>query len=207
MKIQNYQNKKSTGRLGKLCTLNFKLLTKGGFTLVETLVAISVLMVAVASPLTIAQKSLSSALYAKDQTTAFFLAQDAVEYLKYVRLLESDGDWTDAESIANCISSSEGTPDRWCRVDTRREPDQAFFSCDANPIECPRLTFNTEGRVYGHEPENGTTIKNSLFSRRFTLIPVTDQPDAMRVLLEMRWLFGALGERDITINTLLYNWR
>ncbi len=42
MKIQNYQNKKSTGQLGKLCTLNFKLLTKGGFTLVELMVTITV---------------------------------------------------------------------------------------------------------------------------------------------------------------------
>ncbi len=207
MKIQNYQNKKSTGRFGKLCTLNFKLLNKGGFTLVETLVAISVLMVAVASPLTIAQKSLSSALYAKDQTTAFFLAQDAVEYLKYVRLLESDGNWTDADSIASCISDAEGAPNSWCRVDTRKEPTEAFMQCDESSTLCPRLTFNTETRIYGHDTENGTNIKNSLYSRRFTLIPVVDQPDAMRVLLEIRWLFGALGERDVTINTLLYNWR
>ena len=40
-----------------------------GFTLIETLVAISLLLIAVASPLTIAQKGLASAIYAKDRSS------------------------------------------------------------------------------------------------------------------------------------------
>ncbi|MBM2817476.1 MAG: seg [Parcubacteria group bacterium] len=59
--------------------LQAKKLLFGGFTLIETLVAISILMVAVASPLTIAQKGLASAIYAKDQIIASYLAQDAIE--------------------------------------------------------------------------------------------------------------------------------
>jgi prepilin-type N-terminal cleavage/methylation domain-containing protein len=56
-----------------------------GFTLVETLVAVLLLTVAIAGPLTIISKSLITALVAKDQVTAFFLAQDAVEYVRFVR--------------------------------------------------------------------------------------------------------------------------
>jgi prepilin-type N-terminal cleavage/methylation domain-containing protein len=56
-----------------------------GFTLVETLIAISVLALAIVGPLTIAQEGLQAALISKDQITAFYLAQDAIEYIRYAR--------------------------------------------------------------------------------------------------------------------------
>ncbi len=53
-----------------------------GFTIIETLVAITILMISIAGPLTIAQKSLMAAIYAKDQVTASYLAQDLMEDIK-----------------------------------------------------------------------------------------------------------------------------
>ena len=62
---------------------NFK--DKKGFTIIETLVAITILMISIAGPLTIAQKGFNAGIYAKDQVTASYLAQDAMEYIKNVR--------------------------------------------------------------------------------------------------------------------------
>ncbi len=56
-----------------------------GFTLIETLVAVLLLVSAVAGPLTIASKGLTAAITARDQMIAFYLAQDGVEYVRYVR--------------------------------------------------------------------------------------------------------------------------
>lgn len=56
-----------------------------GFTLIETLVAVLLLTTSIAGPLTLASKGLSAALVARDQMIAFYLAQDAVEYVRYVR--------------------------------------------------------------------------------------------------------------------------
>lgn len=53
-----------------------------GFTIIETLVAITILMISIAGPLTIAQKSLMAAIYAKDQVIASYLAQDLMEDIK-----------------------------------------------------------------------------------------------------------------------------
>ena len=51
----------------------------------ETLIAVLVLSLAITGPLTIAQKGLQAALISKDQDTAFYLARDAVEYVRFVR--------------------------------------------------------------------------------------------------------------------------
>ncbi len=56
-----------------------------GFTLLEALMAVSILMVAVVAPITVSQKGLSSAVYAKNQMVASYLAQDAIEYIKNKR--------------------------------------------------------------------------------------------------------------------------
>jgi prepilin-type N-terminal cleavage/methylation domain-containing protein len=56
-----------------------------GFTLMETLIAVFVLSLAITGPFMIAQKGLQAGLISKDQITAFYLAQDAIEYIRYAR--------------------------------------------------------------------------------------------------------------------------
>ena len=61
------------------------IMNKKGFTIIETLVAVTILMISIAGPLTIAQKSLMASIYARDQVTASFLAQDFIEKIKNER--------------------------------------------------------------------------------------------------------------------------
>ena len=56
-----------------------------GFTIVEPLVAIAILMIAVAGPLVAASRSLNSALYSRDQMIGSFLAQETMEVIKSQR--------------------------------------------------------------------------------------------------------------------------
>lgn len=56
-----------------------------GFTLVETLVAISILSLSIVATFTAVQNGLQNSLIAKDQTTAFYLAQEAMEFIKNKR--------------------------------------------------------------------------------------------------------------------------
>ncbi len=57
----------------------------GGFTIVETLIAIAVLMIAIAGPLVVATKGLTSANYSKNQMIASYLAQESMEVVKSTR--------------------------------------------------------------------------------------------------------------------------
>ena len=54
---------------------------ESGFTLIETFVAIVVLMVAVLGPMALLSKALQDSRYIKDEITATFLAQEGVELM------------------------------------------------------------------------------------------------------------------------------
>ncbi len=76
-----------------------------GFTLIETLLAVLLLATAIAGPLTIASKGLSAALVAKDQISAFYLAQDAMEQVRFIRDSNTlgGGDWLTGAGAASGI--------------------------------------------------------------------------------------------------------
>ena len=59
--------------------------TERGFTLVETLVAITILLIVIVGPMTIASRGMQTAFYAGDQTTAIYLAQEGIEHIQRLR--------------------------------------------------------------------------------------------------------------------------
>ncbi|HEX8993663.1 MAG TPA: hypothetical protein VF803_00230, partial [Candidatus Paceibacterota bacterium] len=77
-----------------------------GFTLIESFVAITILVTAIAGPLSIASNSLRAALVASNQVSASFLAQEAIEYIRYTRDSNrlSGNAWT--TYLNNCISAN-----------------------------------------------------------------------------------------------------
>ncbi len=113
-------------------TNKFKIKIAAGFTLIETLVAVVILATAIAGPLTIASKGLSAALVAKNQTTAEFLAQDAVEYVRFVRDSNrlTNKSWL---TRLNSCTSADGTAS--CIIDSLAD---SVTVCSAT---CPKFIF------------------------------------------------------------------
>lgn len=62
-----------------------KKFTTSGFTLIETLVAITIVTVAVSGAFFTANSSMVAASIARDQLTASYLAQEGIEYVRMMR--------------------------------------------------------------------------------------------------------------------------
>lgn len=56
-----------------------------GFTLIETMVAVTILTLSIAGPLFTASRTMIAAQIARDQLTASYLAQEGVEYVRAMR--------------------------------------------------------------------------------------------------------------------------
>ncbi|MEN9913181.1 MAG: hypothetical protein RLY66_589 [Candidatus Parcubacteria bacterium] len=141
-----------------------------GFTLVETLVAIAVLMIAIAGPLVIATKGLTAALYSKDQMIASFLAQESMEVIKNIHdnnIAEMDvNNWL--EGIDACGESSP---------------------CDAGGASSPRVvSCDDDGCPIYYSESSGYNANNTgsitQFKRRFWLEPVSSVEILVHVLVD-----------------------
>ncbi len=84
----NYSTRTMTNKISNARAFtphHFAKQSGGGFTLIETLVAISVLILSLTGPLTIASAALKSAYYARDEVAASYLAQEGLEYVRAFR--------------------------------------------------------------------------------------------------------------------------
>jgi len=127
-----------------------------GFSIIETIVAIAILSVALVAPLTLAQRGLNSSIYAKDQVTAFYLAQEAIEYVHYVR--DSNNLYGASQSV-DWLSHLDDAAAVW-GLDLTASPQ--VIDC-RNDISLCRLTFNVSTGVYGRQ--TGSGWQNTIFIR------------------------------------------
>jgi|SRR3989344_2685863 len=135
-----------------------------GFTLVETLVAISILLMAVVAPLVLITSNITAAFSVKDKITALYLAEDAVDFVKYktdTNFNEGDANWLDG--VDACVAGG-GQP---CYVDSFNDTVQTCGGVCTTPIK-----FNSSTNVY--EYISGTDSK---FRRTITIVPVTQDPN------------------------------
>ncbi len=175
-----------------------------GFTLVETLVAISILSISITGPMLIAQRGIASSVYARDQITAFYLAQDALEYVRGLRDLGRTTGWflTNEQVKTNCVDSSTG-----CHIDTTRSSiGDAITVCENTG--CNPLSFDTTNKFYGYPLVNqdaGRTWQDSSFTR---VVKITEAAPGISAVVSVKvsWKNNVYGsDRNFTIEEYLYN--
>jgi prepilin-type N-terminal cleavage/methylation domain-containing protein len=175
----------------------------GGFSLIETIVAIAILSIVMVAPLTLAQRGINASMYAKDQVTAFYLAQEAIEYARYIRdsnnLKDRSGGNRWLEGLENCISPKK------CSVDVTAVTTPNFTDCSSNQSLC-NVTFNRDIGVYGSQ--TGGAWRSTNFVRSFQIVrtPIGSNPDAEADLVAtVSWLTGTIS-RTITLEEKMFNW-
>lgn len=198
---------KQARRFRPLSATNYKL--QAGFSLIETLVAVTLLSVAIVAPMTLASKGLASAYYARDQITAFYLAQDAIEAVRGIR---------DGQILQIAKSPTASTIDIFgpipvndvpFTIDTRNQYSASPPLCAGGPAPsygCPPL--RTDGTLYGYDSDwaatNFTRVVKAHFVKKAD--GVTDNPDEIRVTVTVIWKTGSIQARSFTISENMYRW-
>lgn len=175
-------------------------MTPKGFTLVETLVAITVVVMAIVGPLYVVQQSLNVSRSARDQLVASSLAQEGVEFVRgardsnYIRNLASPGSRTwlagfdgtvgGTATYADCIAAD-------CVIDAT----QNTVSRTITPLYLSATgLYNQAG--------SGT---QTAYTRRIRLTAVPGSATEMTLTVTVTWTTRGVPY-TITLTERLHNW-
>lgn len=172
-------------------------------TLVETLVAISILAVAIVAPMTLTMQSLSAAYYARDQVIASNLAQEAIEAVRAVR---------DHNILVLALDSGATCPDDllpmhlMCGIPLGGQDFIIDVRTDPPEIEtcvgvCEKL--KTDNNLYGHDDAWTTETP---FRRTVTAEYVSGAEDEIRVVVTVEREAGAHTAPAVVLEENLYRW-
>lgn len=176
------------------------------FTLVETLVAISIFTVSVLALMMVLSNSLSNANYAKRKLVATFLAQEGVEYMRNLRdtyvLYEppTGNGWDNfIIKISDCALGNVCYFDH-TDIDfaDQSQPiiDMDIFPCSPN---CQELKYNTSSGEYNYDPL-GT---DSGFIRKIQTTEISS--DEIKVISTVSYSTPS-GIKNISLEENLFNW-
>ncbi|NCN52320.1 hypothetical protein GW943_00720 [Candidatus Parcubacteria bacterium] len=165
-----------------------------GFSLVETLVAISILLLVIIVPLRIASQSILSSAFSRQEMTAVFLAEESTEAIVRLR----DNDALDGGSTTSWYSSLPAT----CKTSTGcsyNVSTGSFVSC--SPTTSCDLYASTSGSSYYTHTSNGTT---AVYNRKTV---VTESPTGeYNVTSTVSWTAGVVsGVVSVAVTTRIYN--
>lgn len=175
---------------------------KRGFSLVETLVAISILMISIAGPMLLVSNGIQSSAFARDQITAFYLAQDAVEAMRYIRDNNRIEKVTSSNPAAvdwNYLTDNTCTVANPCGVDTTKVYEGAsggISSGNKNKV----LTINSSDGKYGYNPSGTPTV-----FKRWITIESIDASREVEIVVTVDWSSGVIP-RTFSIRENLFYW-
>jgi len=175
-----------------------------GFTIIETLVAISILLISTTGPLSFAQNGLKASFLARDQVTAFYLAQDAIETIKNLRdntqleiaagIKSADTGWL--RGLGDCESNSS-TDIAVCNFD---KAGTSIETTTCNPSTgCSPLQYDAESRQFVLPP-GGTDSK---YTRTIYVTEIKSDQEA-QIIVEVKWDSSFLTGKRIIVQENIY---
>lgn len=157
-----------------------------GFSLLETTVAVAILVAAVIGPLTLASSSIKSSSQAKNNLAAAGLAQEGVELMRNFRAKNvfEGSVWT--AGMDSCFSASG------CQIDA------ATLEIAACGASCSNLNFNQSSGLYSYGSGAPT-----IFIRTISIEAISADEIKIKVLVAWQERFGP---QKFTLEEYLLNW-
>ncbi len=183
--------------------------TKKGYSLIEVLIAVAILMLSIVGPMTIAVKSTQSAQYARQQNTAFFLAQEGISIVNTLRnnaglgkYIGGEADawtWIDNAALAPCKASSG------CNIDFINPSLLSHVTSCAVLADCT-LYFSPDIANRAAYQSKVKLGEASPYRRIITLAQSPSNPDEIMVTSRVEWETNVLkGTKVVTLSTSLFN--
>lgn len=182
---------------------NHNLITRSGFTLVETLVAISILSLSITATFTAVQNGIQNSTIAKDQTTAFYLAQEAMEFIKNKRdenalhsISEQPNPTTHWLTGLSDVTSDPCYFGKVCEIDS---PAKTITQCGVSFDSCPVLLQDSSTGLFGYTVGWNPTI----FKREIQFRQVVADRE-VEVTIRMGWT-SRWGNKEFKVTETLFN--
>lgn len=191
-----------------------------GFTLVETVVALALIMATLVGPVALVVRGIHVFTPSQDKLIALNLAQEGIELVRLVRDNNMACDFLNGEDPwAWDRDPAGGSMHGGMEADMQ----QPFLgvSCGGRTIAFPRLTSSctrtlrlgtagVDAGIYGYQSGNPTTFIRCITVRSPAMPPDTGSPpipprDQMDVISEVAWTEGG-RTREITLQERLYRW-
>lgn len=189
---------------------HFSIHKNKGFTLLETVVSISILMLGVIGPITLAQRNIKVSREAGDRLVASFLAQEGIEMVRSVvsNSLGDNQDWLTNLAINGGDPCT--APGKSCIVDvTQTIANRANTFRVCNPPNGPNVCQNN-GLIYRSDtapyiyrqsdPGPGAGWTPTKFSRSITVSEVEDEK-RITVTSTVTW-----GGKSVVLSEDIYRW-
>ena len=158
-----------------------------GFTLIETFVAVTILVMATVGPLTIASRGLNSTIIARDQLTATYLAQEGLEEVRYIKdsnVLKGD-DW---------MTGLDTCQDAVCQIDVWATPSAS--ACSDGTCDNLRLGADGKYRLQGDGEQTS-------FIREVEISDTSNTEKLVRVTVT--WKSG-IRPHEVEIRERMFDW-
>lgn len=197
----------------------------GGFTLIETMIAVLLLTAAIITLLNLNATSLFSSRYSKNEITANYLLQEAADYIRndrdttaflqndptvnmgWVTFLNKYG-YNNGSSPSVCFASFNGT--NGCYFEPA-DTGTAINTCATSPTfgtsRCPLLNYDetATGNDFYTYRGNASTVP-SIFKRQVTMAINSLNTDELDVKVTVEWQNGTLVRSRSLVFSLL-NWQ
>lgn len=163
-----------------------------GFTIIEAFVGITILLIGIVGPLVLVNTNFQAGRFSRDQITAYYLAQEAIEAVREIRdenFLAGDA-WLNG---LNACTSSNG-----CRIDGGRLGTSAILPCGAGGCE-QQLRLDRRTGEYSYDSDDEET-------RFYRYVRITDNNTNQATVTVYVGFDTGRYEQEYTTVDYLRNW-
>jgi prepilin-type N-terminal cleavage/methylation domain-containing protein len=166
-----------------------------GFTIIESLVAVAILVTVIIGATGVMQSGISSYIFSKDQIAAFYLAQEGFEQIRNLR----DENRLNSRDWLYDIAENSSDPCYFGSACTVSPVETSSATRCSSPGSCPNLRQDPDTGFFGYN----TLWNETIFRREIELSSIN--ADEVAVTVTVDWHKGVLS-RQFKARENLLDW-